>query len=587
MQNGTWNLSAALTGISQIPGQSSGRLLTSTVELSFWGGVDSSTSEVIDRHHPLSGQHLQGTILAIPGGRGSCSGSGVILELILNGKGPRALVFARREDVLTLGVLVAKEVFGKSIPVIILGTDDFKRLPNARYASVDGDQVRIIDDQAGLPLRSYSEKSTPSIFASNIELSDFDKDCLNSKHGAAAQIAMRIILQMAELQGVKTLIYVSQVHIDGCVYTGQASLSFAQRLRDQDGKVLVPTTMNSISIDQRRWRLQGVDYTFGSAADQLAKAYTDMGAKPTFTCAPYLLDSKPKPGDQVAWAESNAVVFANSVLGARTMKYPDFLDIAIALTGRALDGDMHSEKGRRAKLIVKVENFGESKELEESFWPLLGYCVGGMAGHRIPAVVGCDELKPTIDDLKNFGAAFATVASAPMFHMVGVTPEAPNLYVISPNAHDIQSTRLTLKHLVECRRKLNSADPIEPIDLLSLGSPHFSYDEFAKLTALIRGRTKHRHVEVVVTTSRHTYRAASDAGFILELERFGVKVVTDTCWCMMVEPVIPSSAKVIMTNSAKYAHYGPGLTGRRMRFGSLKECVKTACTGMHRANESS
>ncbi|UKZ53391.1 hypothetical protein TrVGV298_007183 [Trichoderma virens] len=275
-------------GTSYVQGSASGPLVASNLELSFWGGVDPQTSEVIDHHHPLSGKHLKGSILAIPGGRGSCSGSGVLLELLLSGKGPKALIFSRREDILTLGVVVAEEIFRKSIPVVVLEAQDFEELLDANYVIVT---TKVLDTALG-----YS-----------IELSDKDHAFLNGLHGQAAQAAMRIILRMAAMEGACELIDVTQVHIDGCVYTGPGSLSFAERLRDWGGKVSVPTTLNSISVDQRRWRAQGVASTFGEAAEKLATAYTDMGALPTFTCAPYLLSSAPKKGDQVAWAESNAV----------------------------------------------------------------------------------------------------------------------------------------------------------------------------------------------------------------------------------------------------------------------------------------
>ena len=566
-----------LSGKAQIPGRAFGKLLASNLELSFWGGVDSMTGEIIDRHHPLSGQFLTDTILAIPGGRGSCSGSGVILQLVLNGKGPRAIICARREDIITLGVLVAKEVFRKFIPVVVLNSDQFKCALDAQYVYIDNNKVSTFDSNQDLKFERGLEEVLRAVFASSVELSNLDNEFLTGLHGRAAQAAMRIILQMADLQGASRLIDVSQVHIDGCVYTGPACLAFAQKLRDWGGKVLVPTTMNAISVDQRRWRLQGIDYSFGEPAEALAAAYTDMGARPTFTCTPYLLDSAPKLGDQVAWGESNAVVYANSVLGARTMKYPDFLDIAVALTGRAPDGGMYMDEHRKSSLCVKVIMTEEMGSLEDSFFPLLGYCVGGLAGHHIPVIIGIDSLQPSTDDLKAFGAAFATVASAPMFYMVGITPEAKSIQDATDPGLEIDTLNVTFENLLSCRTALNGVQDRALVELVSLGSPHFSITEITKLAGLCKGRVKSKRVAIVVTCGRTTYDAANQSGLVKELEQFGVQFVTDTCWCMIIDPIIPSSAKVIMTNSAKYAHYGPGLTGRRFCFGSLAECVQAAC----------
>lgn len=564
-------------GTAYVQGKASGPLVTSNLELSFWGGVDPQTSQVIDHHHPLSGKSIQNTILAIPGGRGSCSGSGVLLELLLNGKGPKALIFSRRETILTLGVVVAQEIFRKSIPVVVLSVQDFQDLQSAAHVFVNGSTVSRVqlDDILG-DSDPTVEEEPPS--TNQVALSDEDQAFLGGVHGRAAQAAMRIILRMASLEGARTLIDITQVHIDGCVYTGPGSLSFAERLRDWGGRVSVPTTLNSISVDQRRWRTQGVPSTFGEAAEKLATTYTDMGALPTFTCAPYTLPGAPKKGDQVAWAESNAVVYANSVLGARTMKYPDFLDICIALTGRAPQGGLHLESNRRASIVVELPAM-QKEGVDDAFYPLLGYHVGGLAGDRIPAITGLDVLHPSTDDLKAFGAAFATTASAPMFHMVGVTPEAATLQDAIGKGGSIESISLDLRQLGIPWKTLNSAYDDSPVDLVSFGNPHFSITEMRKLADICRGRTKHGRVAVMVTCGRATYGLASQAGLIEEFDQFGVQFITDTCWCMIGEPLIPTTAKTIMTNSAKYAHYGPGLTGKRFYFGSLEQCVAAACEG--------
>ncbi|KAL6890882.1 hypothetical protein GGI43DRAFT_209467 [Trichoderma evansii] len=569
----------AYHGIAYVQGKASAPLVASNLELSFWGGIDPQTSEVIDRHHPLSGKYIQDAILAIPSGRGSCSGSGVLLELILNGKGPKGLIFSRKEDILTLGVVIAEEIFNKSIPVVILGTDEFEDLQSATHVFINGNTV-LREQLESVPEHSelVVEKSLDTGLSRHIELSDEDNEFLEGLHGRAAQAAMRIILRMAAIKGVDKLIHITQVHIDGCIYTGPGSLSFAEKLRDWGGKVLVPTTLNSISVDQKRWRSQGVTSTFGEAAEKLATAYTDMGGRPTFTCAPYLLPSAPKKGDQVAWAESNAVVYANSVLGARTMKYPDFLDICIALTGRAPHGGLHLKHNRLASICVKLPAL-RKEDIDDSLYHLLGYHIGGLAGSRIPVIIGLDMMHPSTDDLKAFGAAFATVASAPMFHIVGITPEAATLQDVIGERHSIESIGLDLRQLETCWRTLNSAEANLPVDLVSLGNPHFSITEMRKLADICRNRIKNERVSIIVTCGRATHGLASQAGLIEELERFGVQFITDTCWCMIDEPVIPTSAKTIMTNSAKYAHYGPGLTGKKFYFGSLVECIDAACSG--------
>ncbi|KOS39413.1 hypothetical protein ACN38_g9740 [Penicillium nordicum] len=581
MVTGDFDTTRVFQGTPYVNGKASGKLITSDLELSFWGGVNPQTSEVIDQHHPLSGQHLQEAILAIPGGRGSCTGSTIILELLLNGRAPAALVFERREDILTLGVIVAEEIFGMAIPVVTLDSIDFRDLIkfNGRDFHVLNGQVstnNLLDTMVkGSSVVGITE---PGISTDGIKLTDLDTAFLNNVYGDAARAAMRIILRHAEVLGVTELMDVTQVHIDGCGYTGPGSLAFAENLRDRGGKVRVPTSMNSISVDKTLRRVQGISEDFNNAAVRLADAYTDMGAQPTFTCAPYQLDSAPKYGDQIAWAESNAVVYANSVLGARTMKYPDFLDIAIALTGRAPKGGPHVQINRLASVIVEIPKISP-EEVDDSFYPLLGYQVGTLSTSEIPVVIGVESFAPTQDDLKAFGAAFATVSSAPMFHMVGVTPEAPSLEAAIVKGSTVRSIRVQHGDLIRCWGSLNSAPRGQPVDLVSLGNPHFSLSEIETLAELCRGRTKDSRVAVMITCGRATYASACRAGLVTELEIFGVQFITDTCWCMITEPTIPQTTNAIMTNSGKYAHYGPGLTGKSFYFGGLVRCVEAACGG--------
>jgi len=554
-------------GRTLVAGEAMGELLSAMVGLSFWGGVDPQTGLVIDRHHPLCGEALAGRVLAIPSGRGSCSGSGVLLELILNGHAPAAIVICEREEILTLGALVAEVVFEQSIPVLRVEREVFARLGEYRYARVAGSSLRLFHEP---PIEDRRPKAAQhgSNEDPTVRLDAIDRAFLSGQHGKAAQVAMRLLLRMAAIQEAEAFMDVSQVHIDGCIYTGPASLRFAQMLTGWSARVRVPTTLNSISVDKRRWRAQGVAEDLRVPASALADAYLAMGAQPSFTCAPYLLESAPRFGEQVGWAESNAVVYANSVIGARTMKYPDYLDICIALTGRAPLAGCHLDAGRRATLALEVEMPAGA---DDAFWPLLGYCCGSVCGSEIPLIRGLETSAAGQDELKGFGAAFATVAAAPMFHIAGITPEADE-------QRPERQMHIGLGELRQAWAVLNTAASPE-VGLVSLGNPHFSLDECARLAALVRGRTKSAEVAVIVTCGRAVHEAACQAGHVAAAEAFGVQFVTDTCWCMLGEPVIPPAVRTLMTNSGKYAHYAPGLVGRDVRFGSMAECIEAACGG--------
>nr|WP_197978081.1 aconitase X [Rhizobium sp. CFBP 8752] len=554
-----------------VAGSGQGELLSSQVGLSFWGGVDPLTGTVIDQHHPLRNRSLAGRVLAIPSGRGSCSGSGVLLELILNGHAPAAIVICEREEILTLGALVAEVVFEQSIPVLRVKQEVFADIGKYQYARVAGSRLHLSNE----PLEADWQPETARPASDEdvgVRLDVIDEAFLSGQQGKAAQIAMRLLLRMAAIQEAESLMDVSQVHIDGCIYTGPASLRFAQMLVGLGARVRVPTTLNAISVDKRGWRAQGIAEDLGVPASALADAYVAMGAQPSFTCAPYLLDSAPQFGEQIGWAESNAVVYANSVIGARTMKYPDYLDICMALTGRAPLAGCHLDAGRQATVALEVEM---PTGADDSFWPLLGYSCGSVCGNDIPLILGLEKSAAGPDELKAFGAAFATVAAAPMFHIAGVTPEA----------NEQRPERRVRVGLGEMRRawdELNTAATIE-VGLVSFGNPHFSFSECARLAALVQERIKSADVEMIVTCGRAVHEAARQAGYVEVAEAFGVRFVTDTCWCMLGEPVIPLAVRTLMTNSGKYAHYAPGLVGRGVRFGSMIACIDAACSG--KANE--
>jgi len=407
-----------------------------------------------------------------------------------------------------------------------------------------------------------------------LKLTEYDKSVLDGELGKAKQLAMRVIVRMAEIEGAETLINVESAHIDGCIYTGPASLLFAETLAEMGGKVSVPATMNAISIDRRRWRDQGVDPEWANSAERLADAYLKMGARPTFTCAPYQLPNKPQKGQDIAWAESNAVVFANSVLGARTNRYGDLMDICAALTGRVPLTGLHLEANRKGSTLIDVSTI---TQIDSLFYPVFGYLVGQLVNGGVPVITGLSHT-PSSDDLKAFGAACATAGAVGMFHMVGITPEADTIEEVFGKKAPPSIHKVTALQLQEVWEKLSSSRNTH-VDLITLGSPHFSYEECEHLTELIEKEAETAKTDFLITTSRHVYDKALQNGLAAKIEQFGARFITDTCLCMLNTPVIPETSKTLMTNSAKYAHYAPGLVNRTIYFSSVSDCVKSAIAG--------
>uniref|UniRef100_A0A7S3SIT8 Aconitase X catalytic domain-containing protein n=1 Tax=Emiliania huxleyi TaxID=2903 RepID=A0A7S3SIT8_EMIHU len=339
-----------LVGREIVGGAAEGRVLYADTGLSFWGGCDPQTGVIVDHTHPLHNECVCGRVLAIPNGRGSCTGSQVVLELLLNGVAPAALLLRTPDVILSLGVIVAEELFGHSIPIVSLG-DSFDRLEAHTHAAVAGSTV--ICGAGPLPPapRSFST-ADERLAASALQLEPEERAMLAGERGRAARVAMRVVARAAEVCDAERLLRISQAHIDGCTYIGPGGLRFARELVALGGRVAVPTTLNSNSVDRRRWRAMGVPASLGEPSEALGQAYLDLGASLSFTCSPYLLPSAPRLGEHVAWGESNAVVFANSVLGARTLKYADYLDICAALVGRAPAAGAHLDEHRHATLVL-------------------------------------------------------------------------------------------------------------------------------------------------------------------------------------------------------------------------------------------
>ncbi len=552
-------MSDPVHAFSILGGQAEGPVIASAEPLSFWGGVSPETGSIIDVHHPLHGVCLTGGILMMPSSRGSCTGSGVLLDLILTGRAPAALVFSEAEDVLTLGALIAAEMFGKPLPVLRLAPESFAALSRAKTARITATSI----EASGVTLPIMPPRLT------TLDLTSTDRAMLDGEKGEAIQQAMRIICAMAAQQGANRLVDVTQGHIDGCIYASPANLVFAERMADMGARVCVPTTMNAISVDHANWRTQGVPSAFGDPAAKLADAYVRMGCRPTFTCSPYLLASAPQAGEAIAWAESNAVIFANTVLGARTPKHPDFLDLCIALTGRAPLSGVYLTENRRAQSIIDVDL---PNHVDDAFWPLIGYLAGHAAPDRIPLLRGLASASPTADDLKALCAAFGTTSAAPMLHIEGVTPEAEGAAI-----EGAERKTITRADMAGAWKRLNAGP--EQVELVAIGSPHASLTECRALAAALAGRHRHADVAVIVTAGHQVIAGARADGTLEALEKGGVRVVPDLCWCSISEPVFPTRTRTLITNSGKYAHYGPGLSNRAVRFGNLADCVEAAVSG--------
>ncbi|MHB8993416.1 MAG: aconitase X [Chloroflexota bacterium] len=408
-----------------------------------------------------------------------------------------------------------------------------------------------------------------------LKLTMCDQEMLAGCHGEAVRMAMSILVRMAVIEGAEGLMDVTRAHIDGALYQGDASLDFAEGFVRLGGRVAIPTTLNIGSIEEQGWRSYPVSEEFASKAARIMQAYLQMGCQPTWTCAPYQAGVRPAPGEQIAWAESNAIVFANSVLGARTNRYGDYVDLCAALTGRVPRTGLHLTENRRGQILFRLDSLPPALLRDDGFYPVLGYYLGERTGQRVPVVDGLPG-DVTEDQLKALGAAAASSGSVALFHAVGITPEAPTREAAFQGGEPEEVVAVALADLRAVRDRLTTSDG-EDLDLVALGSPHFSQVEFRRLAELVEGRDRHPSVELLVTTSRFVRDLVRREPFWPELERFGVQIMVDTCILAM--PSLRPHSRVVMTNSGKYAHYVPGMLGRQVVFGSLADCVQSAVLG--------
>ncbi|CDX45960.1 conserved hypothetical protein [Mesorhizobium sp. ORS 3359] len=407
----------------------------------------------------------------------------------------------------------------------------------------------------------------------SLALSPEEQAIAASQDGAG--MAMRIVAESARLLGVPRLIPIVSAHIDGALYHGDSGTLFAERLVEGGAKVAVRSTLNVGALDLMGCSRIRLEEPQRGMAWRIMEAYRKLGCEQSWTCAPYQAGHRPTQGSDVAWGESNAVVFCNSVLGARTNRYGDFLDIACAITGRAPDYGLHRPENRRARLVFDVSGLSPSYLASEIAWPVLGSLYGREVGNAIGIVRGVAG-HPGEDALKAFGAAAASSGAVGLFHIAGVTPEAPDVATILAGPEPEAVIRVTPEMVAKARAGLSTAAAPKAIDAVAIGSPHLSNAEFDSLERLIAGRRL--AVPIYACTGRHALALLEKDGRRKRLEASGVVIVADTC--VVVTPIMPDIGNgVLMTNSGKFAHYAPGNTGYAVLYASLADCVESAVRG--------
>jgi hypothetical protein len=401
-----------------------------------------------------------------------------------------------------------------------------------------------------------------------------EQGMLAGEMGPGVQKAIEIVVALGKIYGADELAPVESVQVAGVSYKnlGPAGLDFLREWAEQGGKVRVPTFLNPAGMDLRRWRELNFAEDFARPQLQVIEAFATMGIKPTCTCTPYFIGQVPAMGAHLAWAESSAVSFANSALGARTNREGGPSALAAAISGRIARYGLHCDENRLATVEVIVNCPVEAL----SDWGALGFLVGKQVRNGVPFFRGTalegDAATPEPwlwEKLKALGAAMAASGAVALYHVEGVTPEARTAEMLRP-----EHSTIVIDDLEPGYRALSGDATATDVDLIWLGCPHASLPEVTRLAAFAEG--KQFRPDVWITTSRRVREEAEKAGHVAAIEAAGGEVVADTC--MVVAPV-GGRYKTMATLSAKGGYYAPSYLGMNVRYGSWEQLQEVMLSG--------
>ncbi len=397
-----------------------------------------------------------------------------------------------------------------------------------------------------------------------MKLTKEEQDMLDGKLGEGIQKAMEILVALGEIYGARDMVPITSSQVSGVSYKnlGDAGLEFLQDWAAKGARVIVPTTLNPAGADIENWKALGISEEFAKKQKEVVDAYVSMGITPSCTCAPYMIGNAPKYGDHIAWSESSAVSYENSVMGARTNREGGPSALAAAIAGCTPRYGLHLDANRKASLVVNVE----CELKDHADYGALGYIIGKRAGTKVPYFYLEKNKKVLSDQLRTLGATMAAAGSVALYHVDGVTPEAKRYNMVLSYAE-----RITVKDLKEGYDALDS--DAKDIDYVAIGCPHASLDELREIAALLKG--KKVKSAVWITTAR---KIKDNAGpLVEEIEKSGALVVADTC--MIVAPIEELGYKTMATNAGKAACYAPSHCKLSTRYGPLKKCIDAAVSG--------
>ena len=406
-------------------------------------------------------------------------------------------------------------------------------------------------------------------------LTDEERRMLDGAGGEAQRIALGVLVKLGEAYGAERMVEIMSAHIVASSYqiAGEAGIEIYSQLVAQGAKVKVRTTSDPGSIDFARWREFKTPPEYAARQIKIAELLDQMGVIPTWTCTPYTTFNVPRFGEDLGWSESSAVVFANSVIGARTNRLAAYVDVCAALTGRMPRFGLHVPECRRGEVLFELDPELAS-HFEDHFFPALGYLVGEATGDRIPVISGVRHA--TADQLKALGAASAASGSVALYHMVGITPEARTLDEAFQGHAPAQRIAVGRAEILRTMEQMSTGQD-GPVDVVGVGCPHASIDQMRRYAALLQGKRVHTGVQLWVCTNTVVEEMARKMGYVEAIEQSGAKLMVGTCHndC----PLGEWKFRRLATDSGKFAYYTPTTVGSECVFAGTEACIQAAITG--------
>jgi len=421
-----------------------------------------------------------------------------------------------------------------------------------------------------------------------LTLTDDEKAMLDGREGKARQKAMELLVRYAEALGAER--FVDTTNVAGV--PGQANVFLANYYKDRPGGIAAIFSYFDLDSDElvevprlatrachlqggydpEHWQLLGATPEAARLSRNSERIAADRGIEILKTCTPYLAGNVPKLGEHCAWMESSAVVYCNSMLGARTNTEGRESTSAAMLTGKIPYWGLHVDTCRRGTHRITVDVAVDSIV----DWGLLGYYVGDVVQERIPVVCGLSNA-PDLVRFKHFGAAAASSGGVELAHLVGITPEAPTEEAAFGGNRPVEELRYGAAERRAAYERLNANANDPNVDFVMLGCPHAAFEQIEEACRLLDGRRIRESCRLWIFTSRAVKQRADAAGLTEIVRKAGGVLLTDTC--SAIANAVPPGTKVAALDSAKQAHYLPAMTGIQAWFGSTADCIRAALTG--------